>query len=193
MNSFDASTNTVVRRAGGSTPFPNILLDTFMPLLTDTEWRVLCVVVRQTLGWRAANPDEDSSSGRSATKTHPNQVRKRSDWISQRQLMKRTGRASEAVSKAIEGLVRKHLLDIRAETGEDMSSPQARRRNCGKLWYQLPEYLLGDNSEHKPYSPFRVRKSNTTKVTFNKIYKEYKNTENGPYSLKKILLPDRQD
>jgi hypothetical protein len=84
--------------------------------------------------------------------------------------MKRTGRASEAVSKAIRGLVRKQLLEVHSDAGADMSSPQARRRNCGKLWYQLPDYVLGDNFEHKPNSVLRIRKSNTTKETFNKIY-----------------------
>ena len=49
-----------------STPFPSHLLDDAMPLLSDTEWRVLCVVVRQTLGW------EDGQGGR-----------KREDWLTQ--------------------------------------------------------------------------------------------------------------
>jgi hypothetical protein len=145
-----------------------------MPLLTDTEWRILCVVVRQTLGWIESTPAEDFGQGRSRTKTHLNRARKRSDWISQSQLMKRTGRESEAVSKAISGLIRKKLLEVHSEAGADMSSPQARRRNCGKLWYRLPEYVIGDNFEHDAYSVLRIRKSNTTKETFNKIYKEYK-------------------
>src|SRR6266404_747997 len=83
-----------------STPFPNVLIDRIMPTLRDTEWRVLCTVVRQTLGWHSA-------AGK----------RKTSDWLTQSQLKRRTGRESAAVSQAIESLVRKGLLCVRDETG----------------------------------------------------------------------------
>lgn len=102
-----------------STPFPNWLIDSAMPALRDTEWRILCVIVRQTIGWK---------EGRG---------RKRSDWLSQRQLMRRTGRASAAVSSAIERLVCLGYVNARAETGESLTTSAARRRHAHRILYSL--------------------------------------------------------
>src|SRR4051812_27572085 len=65
-----------------TTPVPHWLLDEAMPLLSDTELRVLLVVTRSTLGWREG------------------EGRKESDWLSHRQLQARTGRSSAVVSRA---------------------------------------------------------------------------------------------
>src|ERR1051326_1992256 len=94
-----------------STPFPSHLLDTVMPVLKDTEWRVLCVVVRATLGWT------EGAGGQ----------RKPQDWLTQSQLKERTGRASEAISHAIDTLVKKGLLEVHDEIGRMLASPQERR------------------------------------------------------------------
>ena len=32
-------------------PVPAVYIDYVMPALSDAEWRVLCIVIRQTLGW----------------------------------------------------------------------------------------------------------------------------------------------
>ena len=50
----------------GFVPVPAVCFDVLMPALTDSEWRILCVVLRQTLGWT------DGQSGR-----------KERDWITQ--------------------------------------------------------------------------------------------------------------
>lgn len=106
-----------------STPFPNYLLDTVMPTLKDTEWRVLCVVVRQTLGCRSIDDKR----------------RKTSDWLTQSQLKRRTGRESGAVSKAMESLVRKGLLSVRNRDGKLLHTPQARRLCGSGLYFELGE------------------------------------------------------
>ncbi len=76
----DQKTQRVLLR---TTPFPNHLLDNAMPRLRDTEWRLLCVLVRQTLGW------QNKSEG----------GRKQRDWLTQAQLKKRTGRDSAAPAR----------------------------------------------------------------------------------------------
>ena len=154
-----------------STPFPSRLIDDVMPLLSDTEWRLLCVIARQTLGW------EDGQGGR-----------KREDWLTQSQLKARTGRASEAVSRAIEGLVQKGLIQVCSEAGEILATPQARRRCPGRLLFRLaPQAMntpqeaqkaqgksLCSESEHghseneQGYSVSELRKANTTKETKDK-------------------------
>ena len=109
-----------------STPFPNALLDEAMPALRDTEWRVLCVVVRATLGWR----------GRQAGK------RRASDWLTRGQLRRRTGRQSEALSAAVDALVRRGLIEVSDEDGQPLPTPAMRRRARGRLSYRLSPRLL---------------------------------------------------
>ena len=110
-----------------STPFPNVLIDRIMPDLSDTEWRLLCVVCRQTLGF--VSPD-----GRGGRRTR--------DWLTHGQLKARTGRASEAVSRAIDGLVRKNLIEVRTYAGEPLLTPQERRRCQGMLFFSLAPRLV---------------------------------------------------
>lgn len=114
---------------GGWTPFPNGLLDTRMPALRDTEWRVLCVVVRQTLGWKEGKG------------------RRRRDWLSHSQLKRRTGRAGEAVSRAVDNLVRQGLLEVRDEKGHLLLTKEKRRRSMGRLSYALKERVWTSSLE----------------------------------------------
>lgn len=107
---------------GGTTPVPNELLDAVMPKLRDTELRLLLVVVRQTLGWQdGADPMK----------------RKEKDWLTQSQLMRRTGRASGAVSHAVDALVRANLIDVLDRWGRPLATPVERRRHLGRLYYRL--------------------------------------------------------
>jgi len=102
-----------------STPVPNILLDTLMPELTDTELRVVLVVVRQTLGWAAGDG------------------RKVRDWISHRQLMAKTGRESAAISRSVERLVQKRILVAEGEDGQPLTTPSERRAVRGRVYFHL--------------------------------------------------------
>lgn len=105
-----------------TTPFPNWLVDTAMPSLRDTEWRVLCVVARQTIGFRSAFGG-----------------RKQFDWISHDQLKAKTGRESEAVSRAVDGLVRLRMIEVRSAAGYVLVTPRERRLYRGRLLYSLCE------------------------------------------------------
>ncbi len=104
-----------------SVPFPAELLDRAMPALTDTEWRLLCVVVRQTLGWR------DKQTG----------GRKQKDWLTQSQLTARTGRTTKPVAQAISSLTAKQLIQVVSDGGEALLTPDQRRRHAGRHWFQL--------------------------------------------------------
>jgi hypothetical protein len=110
----------------GWVKFPNIFLDLYMPRLTDTEWRVLCVVVRQTLGW-----DRDK--------------RRKRDWLSHGQMKRRTGRQSAAISGAIARLCEQGLLVVTDRGGNRLSLATERRRSQTKLYYHLPYVLIGEN------------------------------------------------
>jgi hypothetical protein len=119
--SQSATPQSTLAAKRGTTPFPNPLLDEVMPKLRDTEWRVLCVIVRQTRGWR------DPHTGR----------RKRSDWLTHRQLLRRTGRASAAVCRAIQRLVSNRLIQVHTERGALSLSAADRRRSGARLYYRL--------------------------------------------------------
>ncbi len=110
-----------------STPFPNLLIDQVMPELSDTEWRLLCVVCRQTLGF--TSPGDQGG-------------RRSRDWISHGQLKARTGRASAAVSRAVDGLVRRNLIEVRTYAGELLLTPSERRRCQGRLFFGLAPCLV---------------------------------------------------
>lgn len=103
-----------------TTPVPNLLLDKVMPRLRDTEWRLLCVVVRQTLGWELADG-----------------TRKQSDWLSHFQLKRRTGRSSSAVSRAINVLVKARLIVVRDSFGVPLTTAAERRRSHSRLTFSV--------------------------------------------------------
>ena len=107
---------------GGTTPVPTALLDKVMPTLRDTELRVLLVVVRQTLGWQLGKDPA---------------LRKERDWLTQSQLMRRTGRASGAVARAVDALVRRGLIDVLDGAARPLMTPAERRRSLGRLYYRL--------------------------------------------------------
>ena len=96
---------------------PSAILDRWMPKLKDTELRVLLLVARQTIG----------RSGKEV------------DWLAHSQLRKRTGRASEAVSAAVDSLIQKGLLEVVTLTGERLPTPEARRFHRGVLLYRLSQ------------------------------------------------------
>src|SRR5947209_3702898 len=105
---------------GGAVPIPNRLFDEVLPTLTDTQLRVLLVVLRQTLGWR-----EGSETGGWRYKQR--------DWISHMQLMKKTGRGSEALSEAVGSLVAAGLIVVEDAKGRLLDTPDKRRRHLGRL------------------------------------------------------------
>ena len=96
-------------------PVPSAYLDDVMPWLTDTEWRVLIVVLRQTVGWK-----------------------KERDWITRSQIAYKTGRSQDAVTRAVEGLVRVGLIAVEDVSGTTLASAgERRRRSRDRLHYRL--------------------------------------------------------
>ncbi len=73
------------------TKTPNIIIDKLMPMLRDTEMRVLLILLRSTVGWNRAD--------------HP-------VMLSYSMLMQRSGRSSEAISNALKALEDHGLIHI---------------------------------------------------------------------------------
>jgi hypothetical protein len=117
--SFEGKTSGSLSALTRTTPVPNRIIDEVMPYLSDTELRVLMVVVRSTLGWQEGTG------------------RKESDWLSHRQLQARTGRSSAVVSRAVDGLVKRGLIRVTNEVGRELRDSHERSRSRGRLFYRL--------------------------------------------------------
>ena len=141
------------KRPTGTTPVPNSVLDVLLPELSDTELRVLLVVVRVTRGW---------SEGK--------ERRKERDWLSHAQIKARTGRASAAVSAAIDGLVKRDLIRVEDELGNPLTETGQRRRAGRNLFFRLEvdskrEKFPNDFVPAPTFSESEIRKAKTTKET----------------------------
>lgn len=134
----------------GTTPFPDWLLDRLMPRLRDVEWRLICVLVRQTLGWQTG----DGSP-------------KQSDWLSHSQLRRRTGRSSSAISPAIDYLCRNRLVEVDNGHGNPLRTSYERRRHRGPLYFRLNLERLKHKQKRLRLKK-RIHKSGTTINTLTK-------------------------
>lgn len=144
-----------------TTPVPNLLLDKAMPRLRDTEWRLLCVIVRQTLGWELADG-----------------TRKRSDWLSHFQLKRRTGRSSSAVSRAINVLVRARLIIVRDSFGAPLLTAAERRRSHSRLSFAVNP----DVEKERFFKRFAHQRFQTSKVRNNKTNPDKRKQQHGRQS-----------
>lgn len=101
-------------------PIPHVVFDQILPTLKDTQVRVLFIVLRQTLGRSGAEPGGIKAA----------------DWLTHSQLRERTGRASEAVSSAVDVLVRRGLIEVVDAAGRAVATPAERRAHRGRLYYR---------------------------------------------------------
>ncbi len=121
-------------------PVPSRLVDAVMPHLRDTELRVILVVLRQTWGWKMdrTNVDEMKAGqqAHSSKQAVQKQATKRRDWLSHRQLCRRTGRGSDAVSAAVASLTASGLIIVEDAGGKPLMTPDERRRCLGRLYFR---------------------------------------------------------
>jgi hypothetical protein len=136
----------------GTTPFPNYLLDRVMPKLRDTEWRLLSIIVRQTLGWVDGHGK-----------------RKQADWLSHAQLKRKTGRSSTAISRAIEVLVWSKLVVVRDLSGRALTEATDRRRSRSRLSFSLhPRFRTPIRTQRVRHATFVFTQTDNNKRKFDK-------------------------
>ena len=116
-----AKSETMTQFRRGWVPFPNVLIDLYMPKLTDSEWRLLTVICRQTLGWQQFGSKK----------------RRAFDRLSHAQLKRKTGRQSAAISAAIKSLQSKGLILIFDRDGNPAATPSYRRQLHDSLYFGL--------------------------------------------------------
>lgn len=107
-----------------STQMPNVILEEWMPKLSGPEFKIISLLVRQTIGYQL-----DKETGR----------RKDRDWMNIGQIMKKTGiKSDRTVSKSIAILSEKHkLIESVTDSGFLLDSPQKRETHSGKIYYRL--------------------------------------------------------
>ena len=125
-----------------TTPTPNIIFNGLMAKMTDTEFRIVMVVVRSTLGWEI---------------DHKTGMRKAEDWISHSQLIKKTGRSGRAISTAIDNCIKRGWIEARDSNGTVLNTKA--KRVGKKIFYRLGKEILlkndGDGVLVKEYKPLK--------------------------------------
>lgn len=139
-----------------TTQVPNFILDTYLPLLTPAELKVLLVVIRQTIGWI------NNRTGQ----------RKKRDWISSYQFQKKTGLSPRIITKAIRSLEGKNLLRITDPQGTELSAPLRKGRRY--LYYSIlkPTHIWTPTSAQNVPEPTHSsadNKTNPSKLTAAKL------------------------
>ena len=103
-----------------TTPVPNVVFDNYLKELKQAELKVLLIIIRQTLGWEDKRTQSE---------------RKEMDWISNSQLVVKTGNSARAINDAIQGLTDKKLIDVISQSGEFLDTPE-KRRGQQKLYFR---------------------------------------------------------
>jgi phage replication O-like protein O len=103
-----------------TTQVPNIIFDLHLPALSESELKVLLVIIRQTIGWI------DPYTKR----------RKTRDWISHSQFIKKTNLSRKSISEALKSLCLKNIIRITNFKGEPLFYSWE-RKGKKKMWYEL--------------------------------------------------------
>ena len=159
-----------------TTPTPNWLYNGEMKKMSDTELRVVLVVTRQTLGWI-----ENEETG----------MRKTEDWISQKQLVEKTGRSNRAISTAINNCIKNKWIEARDKTGNLLKTPEERSGN--KVFYRLGN-IFTDKLKKTSEDSSQVKKpvnlttqtsepNDTPSITKETIHKDVQNAHTSFFSL----------
>jgi hypothetical protein len=134
------------------TQVPNFLFDALLPNLTESELKVILVVIRQTIGWF------DKRTGK----------RKERDRISVGQFVKKTGLSKRNINNTIQSLVLKQLLEITGFKGNKLHMPYE-RKGKSYLFFSFiePAHLTTSTSAKNVVEP--AQKSDHNKNNYTKI------------------------
>jgi hypothetical protein len=103
-----------------TTQVPNFLFDKFLPELTEGELKVILVVIRQTIGWVSKRTG----------------LRKTRDWITGFQFRAKTGLSKRVITKAIQSLITKQLLQV-TDYKQNILDHASMRKGKTHLYFSL--------------------------------------------------------
>jgi len=116
-----------------TTQIPNIILDSLIQQMTDTELRIVLIIARKTMGWFM-----DEVTG----------MRKRDDSLSHVQLMQLSGRSNRSLSRAIHRCNSMGWLEIRNKRGLILRT--SKERSGQILFYRLGPAILSIPQSYPP-------------------------------------------
>jgi len=134
-----------------TTQVPNFLFDTYLPQLTESELKVLLVVVRQTFGWC------DKKTGK----------RKLRDRISGSQFRLKTGLSKRNITNTIQSLFTKNLLQVTDFNGNVLACSDERKGKTHLYFSLSPVHLPTLASAQKIPEP--VQKGDHNKTNYTKL------------------------
>jgi hypothetical protein len=134
-----------------TTQVPNLVFDTYLPNLTESELKIILIVIRQTLGWY------DKKTGK----------RKVRDRISGSQFRLKTGLSKRIIIKTIKSLVERNLLQVTDYRGNELRTSSER---MGKtyLYFSLAPVHLPTPAGAKSV-PNPVHKGEHNKTNYSKL------------------------
>lgn len=114
-----------------STPVANEVFDYWLREASPSEYKVLNVVVRQTMGWQ----DKSTLS-----------ERKERAWISNQLFKEKTNLSKGVIAGAIQVLFDKNAIRVFDEEGNLLDTPE-KRRGKQRLYFQLGPGLIPISSK----------------------------------------------
>lgn len=137
-----------------TTHVPNEVFDNYLPILSGVELKILLIIIRQTYGWKEKESKE----------------RKRRDWISHSQFIKKCGVSRRSIARALSTLAKMKLITI-TNSEEELINSNIKRRGKTRLSYAFN--LCQNGSEHVQFCPrtsaiLADNKTNYTKLNYTK-------------------------
>ena len=131
-----------------TTQVPNSLFDIYLSQLTESELKLLLVVIRQTIGWV----------------NKKNGGRKLRDRISQWQFRQKTGLSKRVITLAIQSLCAKGLLKVTDFHEQEQMLPHNRKGR--RYLYYSANFSLQTSADNapKPVQNVYHNKTNSTKI-----------------------------
>lgn len=137
-----------------STQVPNLVFDKLLPRLTESELKILLIIIRQTAGWI------DRFTG----------SRKTRDRITQSQFVSKAGLSPRIVSKTLKMLSDKQLIEI-TDIDHKILDNSMDRKGKSMLYYSFtPVHFMTSTSAHFDTEPVH-------KVIYNKTKRKETNTK----------------
>ena len=135
---------------------PNSLFDTHLATLTEAELKIFLVIVRKTYGWINKKSGE----------------RKKRDRISNAQFCSKTGMSKRIITKAIQSLAMKQLIQISDIKGGMLCMPADRKGKTHIFYAVSPMHFATPYSAQKLPAPVHGsahNKTNCIKLTQTKL------------------------
>ena len=154
-----------------TTQIPNVLFDKHLPNLTESELKILLIILRQTNGWRAPKGNG----------------RKTRDRITSNQFQSKTGLCRRVVSKAIQSLIDKNLIAVTDYEGNLLSSPK-QRTGKSYLYYQPVHEMSSTCAQKLPIPAHQSAYNKTKKLKKTKLRREPAEYSN-PQHIRDLMKP----